>query len=163
MSKERRHAVTDKGRVVTWDDVALAARQAADACLPPYQATIAKAAAAAPASADDDDDDTSAPAADETGQDEGDESQPEVIATILCYPDGSYGLTQGDENEEEPGGESEGGSEPQRFGSVGELLHGVMQTVKDYESTKSGEGSEAENFKSGFSGTGMKTQSQGGY
>lgn len=124
---------------------------------------MAKAAAAAPVTAPDDDDDQSGAvdAGDQGDQDSGAESQPEVIATILCYPDGSYGLTQGDENEEEPGGESEGGSEPQRFGSVGELLHGVMQTVKDYESTKSGEGSEAENFKSGFSG--MKTQSQGGY
>ena len=48
----------------------------------------------------------------------------------------------------------------------GELLHGVMQEVKDYESSKSGEGSEADNFAAGFSGgnaTSKMTGNSGGY
>lgn len=114
---------------------------------------------ATPAPADDEADEANTPAADETGQDEGDESQPEVIATILCYPDGSYGLVKGDEDEDEgeSGGEGSEDEEPEKFpgGPAGEgrLLKAVLQTVRDYESEKSGEGTAEDNMQAGYGET----------
>lgn len=113
----------------------------------------------------DDDDDTGADAsqdasgASDTGGD--DDSQPEVIATILCYPDGSYGLVKGDEDDEgagggesesASGGEAGGAEQPERFTEIGPLLKSVMETVKEYESTKGGAGSESANFDAGYGG-----------
>lgn len=118
-------------------------------------------AQAAPAPADDDDDDQDAmgAGASDTGADADQEEnqEPEEIATIVCYPDGQYGIEPaGDEDEDESGGASEGteGEEPQKFGSIGELLKGVMETVKTYEANKGSSSgpSDQDQFAAGYNG-----------
>jgi hypothetical protein len=110
------------------------------------------AAATTPTAADDAPDATGAP---DAVADQGDDQQPAVIATILCYPDGSYGLVQGDEDDSDDAADGDAGTEgesqePQKFDSEGALLKGVLETVRDYDAKKSGEGTEADNFKSAY-------------
>jgi hypothetical protein len=130
------------------------------------RAPAAAAAAAPPA------DDNSAGSTDQTdtadqdtGDDEGGDDG-EVIATIMLLPDGKYRLIQGDEDDdegreggegEEPAageGEGEGGEEEpnhEDFDSVGELMRGVLEIVRDAEEKTEGKSAQ-DQLDDGFGG-----------
>ncbi len=79
----------------------------------------------------------------EAGAEEG--AEPEVVATILKNPDGSYALTIGDEPE---AGMEEGGApaaEPKTFGTPQALLKGVMELLNPAEDAE-------KSFGKGFRG-----------
>ena len=113
----------------------------------------------------DDEDDTGATsdegAGDESGQDQDQTSESDsdnddnVICTVMCIPDqpGQYRLVKGDEDE----GSEEGGAGDEDQGTVykteGALLKGVLETVRDYEAEKSGEGSAQDNMMAGYGET----------
>lgn len=115
-------------------------------------------AQAAPAPADDDDQDAAGAGAADTGADADQEEnqEPSEIAMLVCYPDGQYGIEPagGDEDEDEQGGDQDEGTEPEKFGSIGELLKGVMETVKTYEANKGSSSgpSDQDQFAAGYNG-----------
>src|SRR5258708_520425 len=123
--------------------------------------------------------DPSAPGTDNQGT-EG--SGGTVLCTILANADGTYQLVQGDEDEGEgseddtgggtdaqtagapmgggSGGDTSGATLPpetqgQQFDSIGALLKGLLDVLKSYEASASGEGSDQDNFSAGFSGGSM--------
>ena len=115
----------------------------------------------------DDEDDTGATsdegAGDESGQDQDQTSDSDsdsdnddnVICTVMCIPDqpGQYRLIKGDEDES---GEEGGGSDEDQgtvYKTEGALLKGVLETVRDYEAEKSGEGSAQDNMMAGYGET----------
>lgn len=125
----------------------------------------------------DDDDATGAAAGDDTGGDEDDDQDDgsTVLLTVMVNKDGTYELIAGDEDEDEgadesgddaepgedEGGEAggggegeEGGGQPegQTFDSVGALLKGILDLVKNHEDMAGGEGSADSNFNAGFEG-----------
>lgn len=115
-----------------------------------------------------------APGADDQGMDD----QGMVLCTIMVGQDGTYTLIAGDEDGGAESGGSDGaqidappdtgavpgGMEPnngaggaaspqgQQFDSVGALLKGVLDLVKEHEASASGAGSDQDNFAAGFSG-----------
>lgn len=132
---------------------------------------VAKAATAAPATMPDEDEDETGAPGDQAENDEDkrgeDEGQPEKILSVWCNPDGSYTLTKGDEDEDEEGEGAEAGGEAEEAGAEpdeengeqhfpgghageGQLLKAVLQTVRDYEAEKSGEGTAEDNFAKGY-------------
>lgn len=126
------------------------------------------AASAAPPpdmSVDTDADQTDMAGADDQG--EGDDAdEPVVICTVMGHKDGSFSLIKGDEDDAEEGGEGAEGAAPmpgaaggesgaedqgQSFTSLGDLLKGVMESVKEFQS-ESGGSSDQQNFEAGFAG-----------
>lgn len=103
--------------------------------------------------ADDEDEDAGA-AGDESDGDEsgGDEDNDEenVICTVMCIPDqpGQYRLIKGDEDEE--GGAGEDDEQGTVYKNEGALLKAVLETVRDYEAEKSGDGSAQDNMMAGY-------------
>jgi hypothetical protein len=125
-----------------------------------------------------DDEDDDAAGADEGGDQGGDEAmdgadgadKPTVLCTVMDNHDGTYTLYHGDEPEEGEGdGEADEGDEGDEgehetetmgagaegsdggtnYDSIGALLKGIMDYVKESQS----EGSDQENFDSGFGDT----------
>lgn len=96
--------------------------------------------------------------------------QPDVVCTILCNPDGTYVLVQGDEPEAadmsapEEGEESAAPAAPpgQQFDSIGALLKGVLEIIKEHDANRSGEGTDEDNFTSGYSGQPATQSRMGG-
>lgn len=112
---------------------------------------------------DDEDDDTGAPdagGADDMGG-EGEDQSAQVICTVLKNADGSYTVTEGDEDEggegapedgaegAAPGGEGEaGGDYGQTFHEPGQVLKAVLDCLqKDQEASG---GSPQSHFEAGF-------------
>lgn len=125
------------------------------------------------------DEDENAGASDEDDSEQGDDDKSDVLLTVLDNGDGTYTLIQGDEDDDEDEGQdgagsddeadqsesgagdegAEGGNgeeadkpEGQHFASLGALLKGIMDLVKDHEASNSGEGTDDDNFNAGFSG-----------
>jgi|SRR5579872_1720111 len=122
--------------------------------------------------ADDEDDDETAGSdsgADATGEgSEGDsatdssDAEDNVICTIMCVPDqpGQYKLVKGDEDDS--GGEAGGGEDEEgtTYKSEGLLLKAVLETLRDYEAEKSGQGSAQDNLMSGYGESEAEPQMQ---
>lgn len=84
----------------------------------------------------------------------------EVICTIIKNSDGTYKLIEGDEPED---GEDPNSNPGQDFGSLGELLKGVLEAVKNHESgaPPAGDDDADANFKAGFTGSSAPTPAPG--
>ena len=92
-----------------------------------------------------------------------------VLLTVLANDDGTYTLVKGDEDEGvqdaagalpgapgEAGGDGTAGAgeapQGEQFDSIGALLKGILDCLKEHEATASGQGSEDDNFNAGFTG-----------
>ena len=150
---------------------------------------MSKAATAVPDPADDDAatgaDDTGADAGGDEGEDQGGST---VLLTVMNNHDGTYVLIKGDEDEDEGEGAPEGegggeggadegdtgmpaaGAEPgaeggedkgETFDSVGALLKGILDMVKESEANETGDGTEDDNFAAGFTGGSAASPARG--
>lgn len=120
-------------------------------------------------------DDTTDPTAgtSDAGADTGDDSAsgPTVLLTVMDNHDGTFTLTEGDEDDDSESSEAGDGSEEggadtsstggdeaepegQTYDSPGALLKGILEIIQKAEQASSGEGSPADNFDAGFAGDG---------
>lgn len=93
-----------------------------------------------------DDADAGAPPADDEAGDEN------VLFTVMLEADGTYSLVKGDE-EDADGADTAGSAGPedkQSFDSIGALLKGILDLLKESESSMGATGGSEDQFQSGF-------------